>query len=174
MYGHMEAALNLIRDKLAKAEAKAVRAEKAWELAKNEASDLHTALRVMSELTGESVGAAPPTSSAAMVARQQLIVQLLPVGEAKAVPPAELYNTYNLLGDEQIGIDTFRTTVWRMRDSDFAHGPDRWLVKGDNGRYWKEPGTFETRMRHEEALRAAAAQSAPIVNFDDDDERPPF
>ncbi len=154
MYGFMEDAIALIRDRLVRAEVKAARAEKAWETAKNEVADLQTALRVMTELSGESPSSASAASSANVAERQLLIVRILRVGEGNATSPADIFDTYKFIATEEISIDTFRTTIWRMKDNSFSDGLDLWLVKGDNGRYWKEPGTIETRKRYEESQRA--------------------
>jgi hypothetical protein len=162
----VEDALNLIRDKLAKAEVKASRAEKAWESARNEVADLQTALRVMSELTGESLAPTTATASANVAERQLLIVRLLRAGEANAAAPAEVFDMYKLIAGEDISIDTFRTTIWRMKDIAFNDGPDLWLIKGDNGRYWKEPGTLETRKRLGEttALKTPQILASNVFN----------
>jgi hypothetical protein len=176
MYGQMDDAIPLLKERLAKAEARALRAEKAWKTAKNEVADLTTALRVVSELTGESPTGAVG-ANAAVAERQRLIVGLLHVGENNGQSPAELFEAYTGSAPEDINIDTFRTTIWRMRDKDVRIGDDIWLVKGANGQYWKVPGTFGTRARMEAAWEQDGASVAPVSigNWDQDDENePPF
>ena len=70
--------------------------------------------------------------------RQLDIVQLLGVGREKGKPPADLYASYNLVGAEDITIDTFRTTIWRMKDKVFETAGAVYVVHGDGGVYWKE------------------------------------
>lgn len=164
MYGDMESAVTLIRERLAKAEIKAARAEKAWETAKNEVSDLQTALRVMSELTGESA----PTSTANVAQRQLIITRLLRVGEANAVSPSDLYEQYQAASGEDLNLDTFRTTIWRMKGGGFQDGPDLWLVTGDSGKYWKEPASLGTSQRYE-ALSAFGPGNIQHDTDPDDD-----
>ncbi len=137
----MKEHLTLLRERLAKAEAREARAKKTLETAKIETSDLQTALRVMSELAGES-SPSPLTSGGD---RQKAILRLLPIGEASPKSPAELFEAYSLIADEVINIDTFRTTVWRMRDKAYHDEWGVWLVKGDTGNYWKEPASISAR-----------------------------
>ena len=134
--GYMEDAVALLRDKLAKAEAKVQRHEKSLESARTELSDLQIALRVFENLTGESSSGTQPGPSAAVAERQAEILRLLSVGRKQAHAPAELFASYELVGKESITIDTFRTTIWRMKDREFGD----WLVRSDDGLYWKESG----------------------------------
>lgn len=165
--GGMDDAVRLIRDRLAKAEVRATKAEKAWEAAKNEVGDLQTALRVLLGLTGESPGL--NAASAPVADRQVQIVRLLRVGEERSQAPAEIFDNYKLFATEDIAIDTFRTTIWRMKDKAFHDGDDLWLIQGENGRYWKVPGTLNTRKRHDDRPSILPPVSATI---DDDDDIP--
>jgi len=138
----MKDALNLLKERLGKAEAKAARAEKAWESAKSEVADLRTAYRVMSGLAGESDSAGVSVS---MGERQKTIMGLLQIGEEHGRSPAELFEAYKALSDEEISIDTFRTTIWRMKDVGYPDEWGVWIVKGDSGSYWKEPASMAAR-----------------------------
>ena len=42
-----------------------------------------------------------------------------------------------MLFDSELSLDTFRTTIWRMKDKEYAVSGDTWTVKNDGGRYWK-------------------------------------
>lgn len=157
----MSDALATIRDRLGKAQAKAARAEKAWEAAKAEAQDLQTALRVMSEIMGE-----PPTIQASSTQNRQILIsRLLQVGEENGKSPADIFDEFSAAASENISTDTFRTTIWRMKDNAVSDGQNMWLIKGDNGRYWKLPATWNTTNRQTEAERIASKWGAS----DDDD-----
>lgn len=131
----MQEAVTLLRDKAAKAELKVQRAEKALESARTELSDLQTALRVLETLSGESGGPSPSSGPSAPVAeRQSEILKLLGVGQKQGHSPAELFTSYESVAKEGITIETFRTTVWRMKDREFGD----FVVRGDDGVYWKE------------------------------------
>jgi hypothetical protein len=171
----MSDTMAILKERVAKAEAKVARAEKALESAKNELSDLQTTFRVMSEISGES-----PTpvsvSSAAMAERQKIITRILPIGRENGQAPAEIFEAYKLVGLERITIDTFRTTIWRMKNNPFQTDKDTWYVEGDNGVYWKTPATFNTQAR----LADSQGHQPPVPplpiqgfsNFDEDDDTP--
>ena len=128
--------LDLLRDRIAKAEAKLQRHEKAVESTRSEVADLHTTLRVMCSLTeGEST--APLAPQASLSARHSLILGLLREGQEGALPPVTIFELYKAIADD-INPDTFRTTIWRMKDKFFT--TDGWLVevKSEDGKYWKE------------------------------------
>jgi hypothetical protein len=171
----------LIRERLSKAEIRATRAEKAWESAKNEVADLLTTLRVLGEVTGESPPPVTANASAAVAERQKLIASLLKVGEAAASSPSDIFEMYKMFASEDISIDTFRTTIWRMKGHPFQVGDDLWLIMGDSGAYWKEPGTFETRARWEASQPNPFARTVipmpmpnpPAPDWEDDND-PPF
>ena len=171
--GVMVEPLDVVKDRLARAQARVGRAQKALESAKTEQAELEITLRIMSEISGESVGLSGPQSSISVTRRQGEIVDILKAGRENALAPAELYDRYNLMATENISIDTFRTTIWRMKDTSFVRGDDLWLVKGDGGRYWKEAGTFNTRAR----MTQTASHTEVPDEFDtdlDDDPDPPF
>jgi hypothetical protein len=129
--------LALIRDRLAKTEARIVRHERALESAKSAASDLRTALRVMEDITGES-SPSGDAGSPVVGTRQHEILGYLQEGEAAALAPATLFESYKLMASEDITLDTFRTTIWRMKDKQFFADGFGWTVRGHEGRYWKE------------------------------------
>ena len=128
--------LSIARDRLAKAESRVQRLEKQLEGARAERDDLQTTVRVMAEITGETAADGPV---AEIQGRQKDILRLLPDEPAKGAAPAALYDMYKLICDEDITLDTFRTTTWRMKGNVFVlphHG--RYLVKANDGKYWKE------------------------------------
>lgn len=126
----------ILRSKIEKAESKVQRYRKSLESADSELSDLVTALRVIEGIANDtdSNGAGTTTT----MTRQLDIVRLLGVGRAKGQPPADLYASYCLIGSEDIKIDTFRTTIWRMKDQEFETEGGSYIVYGDSGNYWKE------------------------------------
>lgn len=129
----------LVREKLVKAEAKVLRAEKAVESARTELADLQTTLRVMEGLLGESAGsAANPATPSGVPARQSMILSLLGIGPEKAQPPAELFDDYKAFANEEITLETFRTTIWRMADKVFDTPKGKMAVKRSDDGYWKE------------------------------------
>jgi hypothetical protein len=132
----MNEAVALLRDKLAKADSKVSRAEKALEAARTERDDLQTALRVMESLTGATSAATVATASTAD--RQQAIAELLGVGRERAKAPADMYPAYKELSGEHLSIDTFRTTIWRMKGKSYPIGDETYFVIGEEGAYWRE------------------------------------
>ena len=141
--GCMTDHVNTLRSLIEKAAGKVTRYKKTLESAESELRDMHTALRVIEGLSSESVAgnASAPTT----MARQIGIAEILGVGRAGAKPPSELYATYHKMSIEDITIDTFRTTIWRMKGKTFEFGGQVWDIEGDSGMYWKEP--------HESGLR---------------------
>lgn len=132
----MNDAVALLREKMIKAEAKLARAEKSLESARTELSDLQTALRVMEGLLGES--GAPASMLTGVPVRQTHILTLLGVGLENAKPPAELFEDYNLIAHEEISLETFRTTIWRMADKTFDVPSGKLVVRRNDNGYWKE------------------------------------
>lgn len=130
----MDETVSLLRDRIAKAETKLSRAEKALETARSELSDLQTTLRVLQDLTSEPNAGAPQSGTSVVAERQSIIMSMLGVGVEQAKAPSDLFDFFELLSSEKITIDTFRTTVWRMRNNEV----DGWTVRSDGGVYWKE------------------------------------
>jgi hypothetical protein len=127
----------ILKERLAKAESKELRAAKSFESAKNEASDIRTALRVLGEISGESVELSRPSGVASTGGRQQEIAMILGVGRENGHSPMDLFGVYELMGSDDINLDTFRTTIWRMRDKLYVCEGAEYVVQSDEGRYWK-------------------------------------
>lgn len=165
----------ILKDRAGKAAAKVARAEKALETAKTEYTELQIALRVMAGITGESLPTSSAIPSAAVAERQKTITGLLKVGEENASAPAEIFEAYKVLASEEISIDTFRTTIWRMKNNPFQTGDDVWFVQGNDGLYWKVPASVDTRKRAA-AEQAPVAPPTPVQHYDDfdDDSEVPF
>lgn len=130
-------AISLIRDRLTKAEAKVSKHEKALESARSEVTDLQTALRVMADITGESVSAGKG-GSASIGARQMTILQSLGTGMERSKPPADIFVEYKMSDGDDISADTFRTTIWRMKNKTFAVNDEAFVVRAQEGMYWKD------------------------------------
>lgn len=127
----------ILRERLAKAESKELRAEKALESARKEASDIRTALRVLGDISGESVEPTRQSGISSTGNRQQEIANMLGVGSENGRSPIDLFATYQLMGSDDITLDTFRTTIWRMRDKSYVCDGAEYVVQSDEGRYWK-------------------------------------
>ena len=134
----MTTILSDLEDRLGKARAKVDRCEKAFETARLEVSDLETALRVVRSMSGESGAAKPAQATSPMSNRQRDILSVLHTGRDNSQAPAQIFEAYKLIGDFDISLDTFRTTVWRMADNVFTLGDSLFRVFRENGRYWKE------------------------------------
>jgi hypothetical protein len=127
----------LLRERKAKAASKVLRAEKALESAKKEQADVLAAERVMAELTGT----APESKSGdgTPSERDVTIAKLIPVEQSSALSPAELHPLYLAETNDSLNLDAFRTAVWRLQKK-VIHGTEKsWIVKADNGKYWREP-----------------------------------
>jgi hypothetical protein len=145
--------LVIARDRLAKAEARLKRAEKAVESARSEVADLRIAVRVMAEITGES--AEPTTQESSVSSRVSQIFSLLPVGEQNGVAPAQIYEKFKLMDGDDISADTFRTTIWRMKDKIYLFtGQMPAAVRSADGKYWRDP------IARKEAPDAEAAEAS--------------
>jgi hypothetical protein len=129
--------ITLLKERLLKAENKELRAAKSLESAKNEASDIRTALRVLGEISGESVELSRPSGVTSTGNRQQEIANLLGVGTENSRFPMDLFAAYELIGSDEINLDTFRTTIWRMRGKLYVCDNTEYVVQSAEGRYWK-------------------------------------
>lgn len=136
----MDDILEQLKDRHAKARVKVDRAEKALDSARSELSDVETALRVLQEMRGIGSSSGPKVGASEAVAeRQTNIVKVLKEGQISALEPKELYAHYTLSFGEDVSLETFRTTIWRMRDrGPFDVNGVFWTVQNDDGRYWKE------------------------------------
>ncbi|MEO6717255.1 MAG: hypothetical protein ABIM50_08420 [Novosphingobium sp.] len=126
-----------LKDRRAKAEAKVSRASKALESAEKELADVLAAERVVGDITGESVGSKP--SDTPVSARDVTITKLLSDNQNEAKSPAELYPLYTAQTLDNINLEAFRTAVWRLLKKTIPGEKKVWVVKSQDGRYWREP-----------------------------------
>ncbi|NJC35078.1 hypothetical protein GGR88_002592 [Sphingomonas jejuensis] len=135
----MSDVMALLKDRLAKAEAKLTRAIKALESAKKELADLQAAERVMAEITGESAeDKGVPTS---ISDRDKDMAKLLETGSDAAISPIDLYPRYLEATGDTINLDAFRTALWRLQKKVIQGEERTWIVRSDNGKYWREPAS---------------------------------
>jgi hypothetical protein len=166
--------LTTLRDRIAKTQAKVQRYKKSLESSEKELSDLAIALRVIEGIAndGEANGGGTSTT----VGRQLEIVRLLGVGRENASPPADIYARYHAMGAEDISIDTFRTTIWRMKGKEFQVEGHSFMVHGDTaeGVYWKELDEFDQFLTQDTGAERAIDPPTPnpFDAFDDDSEIP--
>jgi hypothetical protein len=162
----MEDTLAALKERIGKAETRVQRYEKSLETARSELADLHTAFRVISDIAGIAEANPAPSPAANISNRQSIIVGLLKDGRARAAAPVDLYNGYSQFSDENISIDTFRTTIWRMKDKNFKVDGITYVVRSEDGAYWREC---------EDDFAALAAELPKQPDFsDDDDSEVPF
>lgn len=159
--------ISILKDRLAKAQAKIQRYEKSLESAKNEVADIHTTLRILGEIGGESAQPSGQGSTGASK-RQGEILLTLANAESNATTPAELFERYKILGSEDINLDTFRTAVWRMKDKTFLYDGLPWTVMSHDGKYWKECQSADLDTDDD------AVNRAPAHPMRDIDEEVPF
>lgn len=128
-----------IKELYAKAAAKVERAEKALDAARSELADLEAALRVIESLTPTgSMEATKVRAADAMAERHANILHILPEGPENGLEPKELHSHFSIIYGSDLSLDTFRTTIWRMKDKAFrAEDGGEWIVKNTDGRYWK-------------------------------------
>ncbi len=137
-YGcNMTNTIKLLKERQNKAQTKVARYEKTLETAKNELSDINTTLRILGEIEGVSDSESDKKSVTSVGERQNNLLFLIADGQDRATQPAEIYETYKVLYGEEINIDTFRTTIWRMKGKTFLHEGKKWRVHSNNGHYWK-------------------------------------
>lgn len=150
--------IHLLKERLKKAEAKVLRYEKTLESAKNELSDIITTLRVLGDIEGspDSESAVPKPS--AVGERQKNIMNLIAEGREQARAPADIFETYKVIYGDDVSIDTFRTTIWRMKDRIVAMQDGEWRVYSDNGQYWKVREVAEEN----EAPEASAPSASEV------------
>lgn len=136
----MNDAVSLLRDRLAKAELKVQRAEKALESARCELVDFQTTLRVMASLMGESgQQPQPPANVTVPSERQAMIATLLSVGRNSAKAPVDIYPIYQQKSGENLTIDSFRTSIWRMTGRPYGVDSRIYVIHREGGAYWLEP-----------------------------------
>lgn len=125
-----------VKERRAKAEGKVARALKALESAQKELADVAAAERVLADITGESTE--PKAGDGSVSPRDIEIAKLLPSDPAEAISPAELYPVYLKHSGDDINVDAFRTAVWRLLKKTIRGEVKTWIVKSDNGKYWRE------------------------------------
>lgn len=137
-YGcQMTDTIDLLKERQKKAEAKVLRYEKTLETAKNELSDIITTLRVLGDI-GESAEPESMAPKPSVVGeRQKNIMHLISESQENARAPADIFESYKVFFGDDVSIDTFRTTIWRMKDRVVAMEDGEWCVYSDNGQYWK-------------------------------------
>jgi len=170
--------LEILREKLKKAEARASRARKTLESAEKEVVDFSTALRVIEGLTAENNGSSVSESAAPTADRQNKIAQIVPTGAENSISPVDLFPAYTKASGDGISIDTFRTTIWRMKGKDYQVAGETYTIHGERHGYWKVPVSDDEDDfpfdPHEYDPVEAAEQSAAATGYlrDDDNEVP--
>lgn len=162
----MEDTLAALKERIGKAETRVQRYEKSLETARSELADLHTAFRVLSNMAGIAEANPAPSPTANISNRQSIIVGLLKDGRTSATAPVDLFNGYSRFSDENISIDTFRTTIWRMKDKSFKVDGITYVVRSEDGGYWRECEDDFT------ALAAGLPKQPDFSAYDDDSEVP--
>lgn len=126
-----------LRERRAKAESKVARAEKALETARKELADVVAAERVVADITGES--SATAANEGSVSPRDVVIAKMLPAEPEHAIGPAELHSKYQGNTGDEISLEAFRTALWRMLKKVIRGDEMTWIVKAENGKYWREP-----------------------------------
>ncbi len=134
--------INQVHERHAKAKARVERAEKALDSARSELFDIEAALRVLAGIAGgNTANLAKNAPSEAVSVRQANILEILPIQSTEGVEPKALYGKYDFrFPDDNVGLDVFRTTLWRMKERGgiFENGFQFWTVMSEQGRYWKQ------------------------------------
>lgn len=160
----------LLKERLTKCETKVSRYRKTLETAENELVEVKIALRVLGEISGESPDAVKTEGTSSTANRQQEIADLLGVGRQQGKSPMELYDAYGLFGEDEINLETFRTTIWRMKGRKYVKDGISYIVRSGDGRYWKES------VGRVDPLPVADTELTPQPEFDpfEDDPDIPF
>lgn len=161
--------ITLLKERLAKAEAKKARHKKLLEAAEAEVSDVQTALRVFNEVMNPGADT-KSTDSNSTTERQLNIAMMLGDGKEHAKAPVALYPSYTALFGDDINIDTFRTTIWRMKDRKYDLGNGVWVIEGDNGLYWKRAYGNLSQIFHRAAVTNHNLLGSAHEHLDDDDQ----
>ena len=137
----MDDHITLLKQRLEKSQARRLRARKALESAESEISDINTTLRILGEISGDSPNSVRMPASASTSGRQNDIAGILSETRENAKSPSELFQSYTLISEDDINIDTFRTTIWRMKENKYVdvRSGVRYVVQSESGKYWKEP-----------------------------------
>jgi len=137
----MTDSLAILKEHVHKAEAKVSRYSKSLEAAKKELADLQTTLRVMAEISGEPKSVGHVAASVNPSSRQQEIADILGVGRQNGKSPQNLFDIFTRASNDDVNIDTFRTTIWRMKGRTYKCDGQDFLVMSVNGEYWKQPAS---------------------------------
>ncbi|WP_337828573.1 hypothetical protein [Pseudonocardia sp. TMWB2A] len=132
-------AITALQERQQKAEAKVARLEKSLKSAKNELNDLDIALRVMQGIAGVDTSPTAQSSASTTLDRQILIALILSIGHESPVSPSDAHKMYSAAGGEEIALETFRTTIWRMADKHYDLPDGQYVVRRDQRGYWREP-----------------------------------
>ena len=155
--------VSLLRERLAKAEAKVTRAERSLEAARNEVGDIQTTLRVLDELAGEtkrSEGGSDQSN------RLTSLLLAIPDSEFASASPAEMWEGFKLVYTDPANLEAFRTAVWRMKDKSYTWKGESWIVRAADGRYWRETESV--------ADDSAAFSRTGTTSAWDEEDDPPF
>lgn len=164
----MDNIIEQLRDRAARVAAKVEKAKKALEAAVSELADVEAAIRVIEDMQG---GGGRVGVSDVVAERQANILKIMDSVRASASEPKELFSRYVTQFGDDITLDTFRTTLWRMKGKGpFHEGGEQWSVENQAGRYWKEKAIlalsdfdemFDEEARHKENEAASENAAAP-------------
>lgn len=126
--------LSSISEKILAAEAAVTRKEARLAQAMAVLDDLRVAQRVCCEIFGLAAPTTEVREPSAVSIRQKAILELLGIGPGEAKTPAMLFDAYWDLRLEQTTIETFRTTIWRMKQ---RRRFGDWIIHSADGSYWK-------------------------------------
>jgi hypothetical protein len=98
----------------------------------------------------------------------------LGIGSENRKSPLELFDAYKSVGSDDINIDTFRTTIWRMKGKVYRLEDVEWRVEGDEGHYWRQFVNLHAQFATPSGIVENAA-GGPFAQFADDEQfRPDF
>ena len=132
--------LDMLQERLSKARARVEKSQKALDTAVAELADVEAAIRVLSDMTGQSSIAPRASQTETVSERQANIISLLPKVDSEGIEPKALHEHFLLAHpSDSVTLDVLRTTLWRMKDrrQKFTWEGKAWTVESDNGRYRK-------------------------------------
>jgi hypothetical protein len=159
----------ILKERRMKAEARAIRHKKALEVAETEIDEIGIALRLLGEIENQSTTIAKADGTATTAGRQLSIVELLGNGPENRQSPIDLFEAYKKAGLDSINIDTFRTTIWRMKGKAYRLADVEWRIEGSDGHYWKKFENLHATF-HTPSGSVENAAGDPFVKFSDDDQ----
>jgi hypothetical protein len=164
----------ILKERRMKAEARALRHKKALEAAETEIDEIGIALRLLGEIESKSSSTTRQGSVNGTAGRQLSILGLLGSGSENRKSPLELFDAYKSVGSDDINIDTFRTTIWRMKGKVYRLEDVEWRVEGDEGHYWRQFVNLHAQFATPSGIVENAA-GGPFAQFADDEQfRPDF